>query len=349
VRTAVHWVLVVAALGYTGFQAPPLFAAAGDEAGRLGELRWGWLTVTLLLGPAAVALYAELHRRMLLVGGARLPAGAVQSVTFAENAIAQTVPVVGGAAAIGYAISRFHRRGADAEVAAWAVLLTGALATLCLAGMTAVALAGTGRLPVAGAGAILVALGAAGAGGWTLATHPEVLRRVVRGVLHPVARIPVGCPACRARRLATLESRVDAVAARLARLRPSRGQWLVLAALACLTYLLDFAALASAATAVLPAVPWPALVWGYLLVQGSIALQVLPGGAGLAEVGLLGALLAGGAPAAGAAGVVLGYRIASWLLPSALGWGLYAAQIHLGRPVPHEHVQPVPVRAGGRP
>jgi uncharacterized membrane protein YbhN (UPF0104 family) len=264
----------------------------------------------------------------------------VQAVTFAANAVALTVPVVGGAAAIAYAISRFHRRGADTEMAAWAVLLTGAVATLCLAGMTAVALPATGRLPAALGGVLLVAVLAAGAGGWALATHPAVLHRVVRAVLHPVAHLPARCPACRVRRLTTLEQRVDDVAARLARLRPSGRQWLVLAALSCLTYVLDLAALAAASAAVLPAVPWPALVWGYLLVQGSIALQVLPGGAGLAEVGLLGALVAGGASAPAAAGVVLVYRVASWLLPSALGWGLYAAQIHRVRPVPHEHLQP---------
>jgi uncharacterized membrane protein YbhN (UPF0104 family) len=343
VKTAVHWVLVAAALAWTGYQAPPLFAAAGEELGRLGELRWGWIAVTLLLGPAAVALYGEFHRRTLAVGGARLGAGTVQAITLAENAVALTVPVVGGAAAIAYAISRFHRRGADTEVAAWAVLLTGALATLCLAGMTAVALPATGRLPALLGGVLLLAVVAAGAGGWALATHPAVLDRVVRVVLHPVAHLPGRCPPCRARRLATLEQRVDAVAARLARLRPTRGQWLVLTALACLTYLLDFATLATASAAVLPAVPWSALVWGYLLVQGSIALQVLPGGAGLAEVGLLGALVAGGASAPGAAGVVLVYRIASWLLPAALGWGLYAAQIRQVRPVPHEHLQPAPV------
>jgi uncharacterized membrane protein YbhN (UPF0104 family) len=289
-----------------------------------------------------VALYGEFHRRTLLVGGARLGAGAVQSITFAENAVALTVPVVGGAAGIAYAISRFHRRGADTEVAAWAVLLTGALATLCLAGMTAVALPATGRMPVALGAVLLVAVGAAGAGGWALATHPAVLDRVVAAVLHPVAHLPGRCPGCRARQLATLEQRVDAVAARLARLRPSRWQWLVLTVVACLTYVLDLASLATASAAVLPAVPWAALLWGYLLVQGSIALQVLPGGAGLAEVGLLGALLAGGAPAPGAAGVVLVYRIASWLLPSAVGWVLYAVQIHRVRPLPHEHLQPAP-------
>jgi hypothetical protein len=225
-------------------------------------------------------------------------------------------------------------------VAAWAVLLSGAVAALCLAGFTAVALLATGRLPAVVAVVLVAAVVAAGAGGWALVTHPAVLRAVVRPVLHLAEHVPGRCPACRSRRLAVLESRVDDVAGRLRRLRPSRTQWLVLVAVSCLTYVLDFGALVTASAAVLPVIPWSGLVWGYLLVQGSIALQVLPGGAGLAEVGLLGALLAAGVPAAPAAGVVLIYRVATWLLPSAVGWGAYGAQIHAIRPLPHEHVQP---------
>lgn len=343
-KTAMHWALVVAALGYTGFQVPPLFSAAGDEFGRLGELRWPWVAVALLLGLGAVALYGEIHRRLLLVGGASLSCGTVQSITFAENAVAVTVPVIGGAGAIAYAISRFHRRGADTEVAAWVVLLTGSVAALCLAAMSAVDLAITGRLPVLLAGVLVIAVVAAGAGGWALVTHPAVLDRVVRALLQLTERVPGRCSTCRSQRLATLEGRVGDVAVRLGLLRPDRRQWVGLVVAACFTYVLDFSALATASAAVLPSVPWPALAWGYLLVQGSIALQVLPGGAGLAEVGLLGALLAGGVPAAPAAGVVLIYRVASWLLPAALGWGLYAAQIHGARPAPHAHLEPASTR-----
>jgi hypothetical protein len=42
-----------------------------------------------------LVVYAELHRQMLLVGGARVPVAAVQSINFVENAVSLTVPVVG--------------------------------------------------------------------------------------------------------------------------------------------------------------------------------------------------------------------------------------------------------------
>ena len=70
--------------------------------------------------------------------------------------------------------------------------------------------------------------------------------------------------------------------------------------------------------------------------QASIALQVLPGGAGLAEVGLVG-ILASGTPTDAAAVVALVYRSVSWLLPSVLGWIVYARQIHTLGPASDRH------------
>jgi uncharacterized membrane protein YbhN (UPF0104 family) len=342
VKTVLHWVLVVAALGYTAVKAPPLFSAAGTELARAADWRWGWLAAAVVLGLSAVALYGEIHRRLLRVGDAHLSGGTVQAITFAENAVAETVPVVGGAGAIAYSISRFRRNGADAALASWVVLLSGAMATLCLVGLTAIALAATGRLPVVVAGVLVVATLAAGVGGWALVTHPVALRGLVHPVLRLAEHVPGRCPSCRAQRLAGIESRVDAAATRLGLLRPSRTQWLVLLVVSCLTYVVDYLTLASASYGVLHAVPWSALVWGYLLVQGSVALQVLPGGAGLAEVGLLGALVGAGVSAAAAAGVVLVYRAASWLLPSAAGWVVYAVQIHAMPALPHRHERPAP-------
>ena len=83
-------------------------------------------------------------------------------------------------------------------------------------------------------------------------------------------------------------------------------------------------------------VPWASVVEGFLVVQASIALQVLPGGAGLAEVGLAG-VVASGSPTGAAAVVVLVYRSVSWLLPSVLGWIVYALQIHTLGPASDRH------------
>jgi uncharacterized membrane protein YbhN (UPF0104 family) len=346
VRTVLHWSLFAVAVGFLAYQLPPLVRSASAESGRLGDVGWGWAAVGAALGVAAVAAYAELHRELLVVGGARLPSGTVQSITFAENAIGNTIPVVGGAGGLAYAISRFHRRGADPALASWSVLLAGLMTTLTLVALSAAGLGITGRLPRALC--VVVALGtcAVAVGLWAAATHRAVLHGLTRPLVWVSRWIPGQCPVCREGRAADLAGVTDRISTRLAQLRPTRLQWTALLAVSLLTWVLDFGDLVASSAAALGSVPWSALVWGFVVVQGSIALQVLPGGAGLAEVGLLGALLASGAPGGPAAVTVLLYRGGSWLLPSLLGWIAYGAHIHLTRARPHRH-QPEPAVAGG--
>lgn len=326
-RTVLRWGLMLGALGWTAHELPPLVRSAGAEAGVLETLSWGWVIAAGLLGLVAVALYAELHRQLLAVGGARPRAGAVQSITFAQNAIGNTVPVVGGAGALAYAVGRLRRHGVDAGLAAWALLLAGVLSFFCLLVLGAGALTATGTLPFAAAASVFAVVPAAAAAAWLLATRPAVLRAVWTPVLALRRRLPRTGPSVGAGRAADAGLHARTAAARLRLLRPSPGQWLRLLALSALTWLLDFAGLAAAAAAVPGPVHWSALVQGFLVVQASIALQVLPGGAGLAEVGLLGALLGSGTAPGPAAAVVLIYRTTSWLLPSLLGWLVYGGQL----------------------
>jgi uncharacterized protein (TIRG00374 family) len=284
----------------------------------------------------SIAVYAELHRRLLLVGGAHLPGRSVQAITFASNAVANTVPVVGGAAAIAYSISRFHRRGADPALASWAVLIAGLVSTLCLVVLGAAGLALAGTLPVAPAALIALATVVVSILGWHVVSHPAVLGRVLTPVLQLVRRAPASCEPCRAGWADNLTRTVLDVTTRIALLRPGALRWLWIIGLAALSWALDFAALSACAYAVLGRVPWTSVVEAFLVVQASIALQVLPGGAGLAEVGLVG-IFGAGTPIGAAAVVAVVYRSLSWLLPSVLGWIVYALQIHSLGPASDRH------------
>jgi uncharacterized membrane protein YbhN (UPF0104 family) len=345
----VHWTLLLAALAYAGYRAPALFRSVRDGGRWVHQLRWGWAVVALVLVLLSIATYAELQRRLLVVGGAHVPGASVQAVTLASNAVANTVPVVGGAAAIAYAISRFHRRGTDPAVASWAALLAGLVSTLCLVALGAAGLALAGAVPVGGAALVTLATVALSTGGWHLVSHPAVLGRALTPVLRWARRAPASCGPCRAGWADDLARTVADVTGRIALLRPGAARWLWIIGLAAVSWALDFGALSASAYAVLGRVPWASVVEGFLVVQASIALQVLPGGAGLAEVGLAG-IIASGAPGGAAAVVVVVYRSVSWLIPSALGWLVYAVQIHTlgpasdrhGPAVTGPHVRPVP-------
>jgi putative heme transporter len=158
----------------------------------------------------------------------------------------------------------------------------------------------------------------------------------------PMARwLPRVCRSCRN----TWATRADEVAlrlsARITLLRPTGPRWLGLITLAALTWVLDYFSLAASVAAVGYPVPWGVLIVGFLLVQLSIALQIFPGGIGLAETSLLTALLTAGVAAAPAAASVLIYRLITWLGLSLLGWAVYGFWIHAAPPHFHHHAPTV--------
>ncbi|HEX3789675.1 MAG TPA: lysylphosphatidylglycerol synthase transmembrane domain-containing protein [Pseudonocardiaceae bacterium] len=337
-QKALHWVIVGAAVGYLVWRVPGFVREVVHSGAVLGQLRWGWLVVAVGCGVGALVVYGEMHRQLLLVGGSRLSVRTVQGINMVENAVSSTVPVVGGAGALAYAIDQLRRRGVDGALASWSVLVAGAVDTLTLAAIGALGLGWAHRIPLAvgviGAGlVVLVAVG-----GWFVVSHPTVLEAGVRVLLAVRNWIPIGCRSCRKSRNQQAVTRAARVAERLALLRPGGARWLLLVALATVSWLLDYLTLAAVVAAVGSPVPLAVLAVGFLVVQGSIALQVLPGGAGLAETGLLAVLVAAGIATAPAAASVLIYRAISWLGLSMLGWVVYGLWIHTSPVRLHRHV-----------
>lgn len=337
-RKAVHWVIVGAAIGFLVWRIPDFVGQVAHSGSILANLDWRWLALAIGCAIGALVVYGELHRRLLLVGDARLSVTTVQGINIVQNAVSTTIPVVGGAGALAYAIDQLRRRGVDAALASWSVLVAGLLDTLVLVAMGAVALAWAHRIPFQLGVLLALAVVAVAIGGWALLTHPIVLRKGVHGLVRLGNLIPVGCTDCHQARNARAEASARRLADRLALLRPGASRWLLLTALAVLSWALDYLTLTFVVVALGFPVPWPVLAVGFLVVQGSIALQIFPGGAGLAETGLLGVIVAAGAAAGPAAAIVLIYRAISWLGLSILGWVVYGIWIHRSPAHLHRHV-----------
>jgi hypothetical protein len=354
-RAVAHWLLVGAAVSYLAWTVPGLARGADQSIGRLSQLWWGWLVVAALCAVAALVLYGELHRQLLRIGGARLSVATVQGINFVENAVSATVPVVGGAGALIYGIDQLRRRRVDPALASWSVLATGVLTTITLLVLGAFALGAAGRIPLALAVPLAAVIGVGSAGVWQTLTHPAVLRRGLRELVSLSRWIPGGCDTCRNTRAARAEEVSRRLSTRIARFRPTGARWLALITLAALTWLLDYTCLAASVAAVGSSPPWSVLLVGFLLVQASIALQIFPGGFGLAETSLFGALVAAGVPAVPATSIVLIYRLITWLGLSLLGWAVYAfwihtAPLHFHRHVPEaDHAQSSPPRVVQQP
>lgn len=316
----VRALLAAAAVGYLVWRVPTDLRSAAPSLGHISSLRWWWLVAAVLLAVASLAGYGEMHRRLLAVGGRRVPAGPVQEITFAQNAVSQTVPAVGGPLSAGYAVSQLRRLGVDTALATWAVVLAGFLTVAAFVplGLAALAWAGMLSVPMA-AVAELLAVGAILAAG-ALLTRPRVLRRAVGVLAVAVAHVP---PARRMAWTSDPGRAADRIATRLSAVRPSGRQWAVLLGLAAGTWIFDFLALAAGFSVFAASLPWAALAVGYLIVQVSIAVQITPGGAGLADAGLFGALVAFGVAPGAAAAAALTYRGIAWLGMALLGWAAY--------------------------
>jgi uncharacterized protein (TIRG00374 family) len=183
--------------------------------------------------------------------------------------------------------------------------------------------------------AVVIASGCVGM--WKVVSHPEVLRRVLRWLVGLGRFVPALCGSCRAAWAERTEQVARRLSDRLALLRPSAGRWVVVIVLAALPWVLDFCCLAASVAAVGANVPWGVLLVGFLLVQVSIALQIFPGGAGLAGTSLLSLLLASDVNAGQAAASVLIHRSITWLGMAAVGWVLFAYSIHTAPLHLHRH------------
>lgn len=316
----VRALLAAGAAGYLAWEIPAALRSASPSLGHISPVRWWWVVAAVLFAIASLAGYGEMHRRLLAVGGKHVPAGSVQEITFAQNAVSQTVPAVGGPLSVGYAVSQLRRLGVDTALATWAVLVAGFLTLAVFVPLGLVALAWAGLMSVPALVVTeLLALGAIVAAG-VLLTRPRVLRRGVGVLASAIAHVPA------ARRMAWTSDpgrAADRIAAELFAVRPNGRQWAALLALAVATWVFDYLTLATAFTMFAAPVPWAALAVGYLIVQVSIAVQITPGGAALADAGLFGVLVAFGVAPGAAAAAALTYRGIAWLGMALLGWVAY--------------------------
>lgn len=345
-REVAHWVVVLGGIGVLAWQMPPLVAQAGAVGADLARLRPGWLLAAIGTGVGALVAYGELHRRVLLVGRIRLRFATIQAINCAENALSTTVPAIGNAAGFVYAVSQLRRRHVPAPIATWSLVLSGLVATVTLLVLGLLGLGWTGHLPIVTAAAAAIAVTVGTGACWIAVTHGTIVRTCIRGAAVLARHVPGVCHHCRRVWIRTPDTVAVRVSHQVARLRPNRWEWAVIVGVAVVSWGLDFTSLLMTVFALNASASWASLTLGFLVVQGSVALQLFPGGAGLAEAGLLTTLVAAGSSLATATAIVVLYRLINWLGLAAIGWVIYALQIHLAPR--HRHVCAPDTTTGAR-
>jgi putative heme transporter len=313
--------LVVLAVGGLALVGTLAGSTLADSFTTFAHLDWPWLLLALIAEAGSMAAFARAQRRLLRVGGTRLNIGSVMAVTYAGNAISVSLPLAGSEMATAFSFRQFGRHGIDAAVAGWALAVSGIVSALAFA----VVLAG-GALASGSSTAALLGLGGAVVSlmptlAVLAALRYQSVRRALNRLLARLLRL--------SRRLfhrpgpdaeGTLERFLD----RVASLRFPRLQYAEVFALALWNWVADCLCLACAIRATGAEVPWQGLFLAYGAGMTAASLGFTPGGLGIIEAALAAALIGAGIKGHQALGAVLVYRLISFWLVMAAGWGVLA-------------------------
>jgi uncharacterized protein (TIRG00374 family) len=304
----------------------------GESVHTLRHLDWAWVPLAVAAEAGSMGAFARSQRRLLGAGGGtRLHLGSVLAVTYAGNAISASLPLAGSGVATGYSYRQFNELGIDPAVAAWALAVSGMFSSFAFA-----LVLGGGAIASGGATAMSLGLTAA-----LLALLPTLA--VVAALRYPAARRCLnrllGHLTHVARRVSGrprpgAEDALERLLERVSALHLPRRQYAEVLALAVWNWAADCLCLAAAIRATGSHVPWSGLFLAYGAGMTAGSIGVTPGGLGVIEAALAAALAATGITGQHALAAVLVYRMVSFWLVMACGWGVMAALARARHRVP---------------
>jgi putative heme transporter len=307
-----------------------------------GSLKWWWIPPALFLELASFVCFAGLQYEFLRSGGLAAPEGTLVKMTFASQAITNSLPG-GNAFSAVYAFRWFRRFGANDTLAAWSLVgtLVASSVSLSLVATAGLALAtGEGAsldlIPViVGVFVITLAVGA-------LFIYERPLAVVVTWGIRASRKLvgrPRGDVAAQIHRIVQLVTAV----------RLGRRQVVRMLIWGSLNWLFDCACFAMMFLAVDAAIPWKGLLLAYGAGQLAANLPITPGGLGVVEGSITIALVAFGGSHVSTVDAVLMYRVISFwlvLLVGWLWWGQLAYQVRKGRWIRNALEAPVEAELG---
>lgn len=284
------------------------------------HLRWRPVVLAVAAETASMVALGLLERRILIMGGLRLPVGRAVAIAYASNALSVSLPVVGSGAATTYTYRRLVSQGATPALAGWALTLSGVASNAAFVLIVSIGGIVSGNIAAVAAGAIgailtlLVVVVAVIA-----MRRPDVRERVIRAAIWTLSHVqrlihrPAGHP-----------SRIVANAmAGIGAFGPNRRDVTQAALSAVRNWAFDLLCLAFSIRAAGAHVPWWGIILAWAAGAGGSSLNLTPGGLGIVEAALTGALVALGLPAKQALTAVLVYRAISFWLAIAAGWLVY--------------------------
>jgi len=315
-----RWAAGVACVGLLALALMAERPLLGESIHSFGSLRWLPLFWALVFEIGSMISLALLERRILILAGHRLPVRHAIAIAYASNAMAQSLPIVGSGAATAFTYRRMVSHGAEPTLAGWTLTLAGIVSNIAFVVILSIGGLISGKSLAMVAGGLGLVLSAAVIAVAMLAVRRVTVReRVARAATWTLRKIqrlirrPSGDPA----------EIVDETLAGLAAFHVHRRDALHVVGSAVRNWTFDLLCLAFSIKAAGAHVPWWGIVLAWAAGSGGAALNLTPGGLGVVEVALTGALVALGVPSMQALTAVLVYRGYTFWLAMVVGWPLY--------------------------
>jgi hypothetical protein len=288
---------------------------------------WWWVLPAVVAEIASYVCFTQMQFELLRAGHLRAPWSPLFKLSFASQAITNSLPV-GNAVASVYGFRWFRRFGADNTLAVWALAGTLVAASVSL---SLVAILGLGIAANEGAsldlvpvliGTFLIMLGIG-----SLFVYERPLHAVVAGALRisvTLTRRPRG----------DTTKQIERIMAWMTAVRLSWTQIGRIVSWGTFNWLFDCACFAMMFRAIDAPIPWKGLLLAYGAGQLAATLPITPGGLGVVEGSITVALVAFGGAETSTAYAVLLYRLISFWMILVIGWlliGQLALQVRRGR------------------
>jgi putative heme transporter len=311
----------------------------------LDNLNWWWIPLALVAEALSFVCFTGMEQKLLTSGGVVPPWFPLLRMTFASQAITNSVPA-GSAVSAVYGFRWFRRFGADDTVAVWAMVGTFigsmvALSVLAAAGLGLATSEGASLdlIPVIiGVLVIAVVVGALFvyerplflALTWGMRASQSIFRR------------PRGDTA----------ADVDRIVRRVTSVQLGWRQVMIIVLWGLGSWIFDCMCFAVMFLAIGTTIPWNGLLLAYGAGQLAAALPITPGGLGAVEGSITIALVAFGGAHVSTVDAVLLYRLVSFWLVLVVGWLLWgemALEVRRGRWPRHALESPVEVTLNATP
>lgn len=337
-----RYFVIAALVGVLAYEIWKFWPHLAESWETLGKVEWQWSLLVLALALLSMDGFARMQRMLLRAGGVNFTQASSASLTYASNAVGQTLP--GGPVLAPTMVYRRARQlGATSVVAGWLIVMCGVLSSLAVAVLALVGITLTGAVknPVGVVVPIAFAIAFIAMAQY-IAARPEALRSVGAALLRWVNKL-------RGKPETAGTARLNEAIEQLGAVRLSTSDGARAFGYGMVNMTADAACLGAACYAVGGSPSVAAVAATFAVSKTAASFSPIPGGVLVVEAILAQGLQSAGMSAADAVAAAILYRACRFVFVVAVGWIVFALFFRkkLSEPITGKLLLPTPGRGAG--